>query len=62
VSKSLARRLLDERFHGELDQWLAKRRAAGDSWRTIATKIEERTDLKVSHETLRAWHKDGQGS
>ena len=44
-------------FPGDLEQYVANARTAGDSWRTIADNVNARLDgkLSVTHESLRTW-------
>ena len=39
--------------------WLAQQRAAGVSLRKITDLIHERTGVRVSHEAVRLWLKEG---
>jgi len=39
--------------------WLAQQRAAGVSLRKITDLIQERTGVRVSHEAVRLWLKEG---
>lgn len=47
-------------FPGQLDVYVAGCRRDGDSWRTIATKVNENFGgkMSVSYETLREWFGD----
>jgi len=39
--------------------WLMKQKAAGQSLRSIAMSVEERTGVSVSHESVRQWLVEG---
>ncbi|HEY7822247.1 MAG TPA: hypothetical protein VIG24_05420 [Acidimicrobiia bacterium] len=39
--------------------WLAQRHAAGVSLRRLADAVEEQTGVRVSHEAVRLWLKEG---
>jgi hypothetical protein len=56
--RSHARQLADALISGGVDQLVAERRAAGDSWREIARAIYDATDRKVdlTDETIRRWY------
>lgn len=41
---------------GRLEGLVRGRRAAGDSWRSIARQVHELTGVTVSHEALRRWY------
>ena len=40
-----------------VDDWIARQRAEGKGWRTIAADLHERTNgqIDVSHEAVRRW-------
>jgi hypothetical protein len=48
-------RLIDERLHGGLVDYVAEQRNAMKSWRWMAADLHERTGITVSYQTLRAW-------
>lgn len=48
-------RLIGERLDEPLDDFVARRRADGKSWRAIAAEIEQRTAIEISHAGLRKW-------
>lgn len=56
MPRTATQRLADVHLGRSLDEFVAERREAGDSWRTIAAALHTATDLTVSHETLRAWY------
>jgi hypothetical protein len=58
MPKTATQRLAEVHLGRSLDEFVAERRTAGDSWRTIAAALREASDLSVSHETLRAWYAD----
>lgn len=47
-----------ERNATSFDAWIADRKAAGASWRSIEREIEELIGIKVSHVTLINWYGD----
>ena len=55
-SATIMRNLLDLRLDGNLDGLVTGLRLGGWSWRRIATEVERRTGVAVSHESLRAWY------
>lgn len=52
------RRLLDLALDGELDAFVATRRARGDSWSSIAFDLFAKTEVRITPETLRVWFAD----
>lgn len=48
-------RALDGLMKGKLAGYVTDRRASGDSWRSIAADLREKTHTDVTHETLRSW-------
>lgn len=52
------RLLIETRLGRPLDDYVSERLKAGDGWRRIASDLRYRTDISVSHETLRSWFKD----
>jgi hypothetical protein len=62
TSATPTRRLLELALGEPLDTWVATRRAAGKSWRSIASDLRERTggEIAVNRETLRGWFGDGE--
>lgn len=51
------RKLVELLLGEDLEAWVASRRSAGQSWRAVASDLNERLDgaCTISHETLRAW-------
>ena len=43
----------------QLADWLFQQRQAGQSLRTIAQALTQRTGMPVSHETIRKWMREG---
>jgi hypothetical protein len=50
-----ARELLDRLLDGELDDYLATKKAGGQTFDQIARALEDEHGVKVSRETLRRW-------
>lgn len=48
--------LLEHLYAGDLAAEVARRTAAGESWRTIATHVSKATGQDVSYESLRVWY------
>lgn len=53
-------RALDGLLGGTLAEHVTDRRAAGDSWRSIAADLRTRTGTDLTHETLRSWFPDAE--
>lgn len=51
-------RLVDTLMDGNLDSFVAERRAAGRAWRLISRDIYEATKVDVTNETLRRWYQE----
>lgn len=49
--------LVELRLGGDLAGYLQRARDDGQSWRKIAADVSRRTGMKVSHESMREWHK-----
>src|SRR5690554_3220304 len=49
------RQLIEVRLGRDLDEWVNERRDTGLGWRLLARALTERTNVNVSHETLRRW-------
>lgn len=47
--------LIELKLGADLATEVARARAAGQGWRTIAQAISERSGVTVSHESLRSW-------
>jgi hypothetical protein len=47
--------LTSERLGVPVAEFVIAHRIAGTSWRTIATEIEQRTGIEISHTGLRRW-------
>ena len=43
----------------QLADWLFQQRSQGQSLRTIAQALTQRTGMPVSHETIRKWMREG---
>ncbi len=43
----------------QLSDWLFQQRQQGQSLRTIAQALTQRTGMPVSHETVRKWMREG---
>jgi hypothetical protein len=56
-----ARLLIETRLGRPLDAFVGERLDAGDGWRKIAKELRYKTDVRVSHETLRGWFPEHQG-
>lgn len=52
---NLTQQLLDRAIEGGLERYLTERRAAGDSYATIAAALLEDHDVGVTRETVRLW-------
>ena len=52
--------LLEHLYAGDLAADVARRVAAGQSWRTIAAHVSESTGQDVSYESLRTWYGERQ--
>ena len=48
-------RLIETKLGQPLVEYVRASRSIGQGWRAIATEIEQRTGVEVSHETLRFW-------
>lgn len=48
-------RLIDRSLGRPLADLVAERRAEQAGWRSIATEVEDKTGVEVSHEALRDW-------
>jgi hypothetical protein len=48
-------RLISERLGVPIAEFVTAHRVAGDSWRTIAEIIEQKTGIEISHTGLRKW-------
>lgn len=53
--RSSLHRALDKLMDGALAEYVTSRRTQGDSWRSIAVDIRDKTGSDVTHETLRSW-------
>lgn len=49
-------RLADHLLGGNLDEYVAKRRAKGDSWRRISLDLRDDTGVEVTSEAVRGWY------
>lgn len=49
--------LIEVRLGRPLDQFVHEQLAQNLGWRRIAEDIRRRTDITISHETLRGWFK-----
>lgn len=49
------RRLADVLLGIPLSEYVAVRRAKGETWRDISYQIRREVDLDISHESLRHW-------
>lgn len=56
MPRTATQQLIDIRLGVSLDDFIAERRLAGDSWRTTSDLLFQRTNVRVSHETLRSWY------
>lgn len=58
-TQSIAHQLADvlwaDRYGYPLTDWVEERREQGASWRHIASEIQARTTVEVSHATLIGW-------
>ena len=54
--------LLELAWDGDLDADIAAMLDAGQSWREIAARVSARTGHTVSHESIRRWYGQPQGS
>lgn len=52
---SPTRLLIETRLGRPLDQLVAEMQAQGLGWRRIAEVVGERTNVTVSHESIRTW-------
>lgn len=52
-------RALDRLMDGGLAEYVTSRRKTGDSWRSIAADLRDKTRTDVTHETLRSWFPEG---
>jgi len=46
---------LEEAIGADLETWVRAFREKGASWQTIAIEVWDTAQMRVSHETLRAW-------
>ena len=58
MAQSPVAQLIAERMAGDLESYIAKKRADGRSWRRISLDIYEATGVEVTAETLRRWVPD----
>ena len=53
--------LIEVRLGRPLRELVTEMTAEGKGWRLIAREIRRRTEISVSHETIRTWMTDEQG-
>lgn len=56
ATPTATRRLLDHLLGGQLDAFVADRRAAGQPWRIVARDVHAETGVDITPEALRSWY------